>query len=69
MAQRQQGNEEKVNQQTANNQKGTRGVQTVAADENRDRNVKTEPDTERIRSEEQSVKDGERNRERNKGRR
>lgn len=68
MAQRQHNAEENINQQTSNNQKSTRGVQTVQHDESRDAKIKTEEDTERIRSEEQSVKDAERNRERNKGR-
>lgn len=68
MTQRQHNPEENINQQTSNNQKSTRGVQTVQHDENRDARIKTEEDTERIRSEEQSVKDAERNRERNKGR-
>lgn len=68
MAQRQHSAEENINQQTSNNQKGNRGVQTVEHDESRDAKIKTERDTERIRSEEQSVKDAEKNRERNKGR-
>ena len=67
MAQRQHSAEENINRQTSNNQKSTRGVQTVEHDESRDAKVKTEKDTERIRSEEQSVKDAERSRERNKG--
>lgn len=67
MAQRQHSAEEKVNQQTSNNQQSTRGVKTVEHDESRDQKIKTEKDTERIRSEEQSVKDAERGRERNKG--
>lgn len=67
MAQRQHGNEEKINQQTSTNQQSARGVQTVAPDSSRDQQIKNEPDTERIRSEEQSVKDGRQNREQNKG--
>lgn len=67
MAQRQHSAEENINQQTSNNQKSTRGVQTVQHDESRDAKIKTEKDSERLRSEDQSVKDAERNRERNKG--
>ena len=67
MAQRQHSAEENINQKTSNNQQSTRGVQTVEHDESRDAKIKTEKGTERIRSEEQSVKDAERGRERNKG--
>lgn len=67
MAQRQHSAEENINQQTSNNQQGNRGVKTVEHDEGRDARIKTEKDTERIRSEEQSVKDAEKARERNKG--
>lgn len=69
MAQRQHGNEEKVNLQQSSKQQSTRGVQTVPQDSSRDQKIKNEPDTERIRSEEQSVKDARRGRDRNKGRR
>lgn len=67
MAERQHSAEENINQQTSTNQKSTHGVQTVSHDESRDSKIKTEQDTERIRSEEQSVKDADKARERNKG--
>ena len=69
MAQRQHGNEEKINQQKSTNKQSTRGVQTVPADSSRDQKIKNEPDTERIRSEEQSVKDAGQGRAQSKGRR
>ena len=61
MTQRQHGNEEKNNQQNVTNDKARRGVQTVEADESRDQKIKNEPDTDRLRSERQSVKDSEQN--------
>ena len=69
MAQRQHGNEETINQQASSNQQPTRGVQTVPADSSRDQKIKNEPDTERLRSEEQSVKDAGQGQEQSKGRR
>lgn len=57
MANRQKSNEERVNQQTSNNrmQEG----QPAKIEGNRDQKIKNEPDSLRLRSERQSVKDGE----------
>ncbi len=57
MSNRQKSNEEKVNQQTANN-KQPEG-QPASYEGNRDEKIKNEEDSLRLRSERQSVKDGE----------
>lgn len=56
MSNRQKSNEEKVNQQTANNKPEG---QPASYEGNRDEKIKNEEDSLRLRSERQSVKDGE----------